>query len=155
MLKFGKNLNRYSDTVNSPNTRFLRSNHKVILKLVFFAYMSGTSWGTKKLFTSICILVWRAFRWHKNFSNVLSVLAGFELRISAQLFKLQSPFWILSHPKNWKYKSSSIYAGWRKQRSSLLTNSNSSFSAKLRPKAATKIFHDSPKTQLCPMGIKS
>ena len=32
------------------------------LKYVFFADISGTTWAIKTFFTSICILVWRAFR---------------------------------------------------------------------------------------------
>ena len=42
---------------------------QLFIKRLFFVYFSGTTWATKKLFTSICILVWNAFRWKKNFSN--------------------------------------------------------------------------------------
>ena len=39
-----------------------------IVKVVFFAYISGTTFkATKMLFTSICILVERAFRWKMSF----------------------------------------------------------------------------------------
>ena len=42
---------------------------ELILKLVFFADISGTTWAMKKLFTSICIFVWRAFRWNYRITS--------------------------------------------------------------------------------------
>ena len=42
---------------------------KLFLKLVFLAYISRSTWATKKLFTSICIIVWGVFRWKKKISN--------------------------------------------------------------------------------------
>ena len=40
---------------------------KLFFKLVFFAYISVTTWSTKKLFNFIYFLVRRAFRWKKTF----------------------------------------------------------------------------------------
>ena len=44
----------------------------LFLKYAFFVDISGTTWAIKKVFTSNCILVWRAFRWKNYFSNLVT-----------------------------------------------------------------------------------
>ena len=49
----------------------------LFLKYVFFEDISGTTWAIKKFCISICILVWRVFRWKKNFWNMVTKSANF------------------------------------------------------------------------------
>ena len=44
----------------------------LFFNLSFFLYISGTAWGTINLFTSSCILFWRAFSWNNNFSHLVT-----------------------------------------------------------------------------------
>ena len=60
-------LNKYqwvqSYTANQVNVQSVTKIYiYLFFKFVFFADFSGTTWAIKELLTSICILVWRAFR---------------------------------------------------------------------------------------------
>ena len=65
--KYFKAFSKYNTIYRAQFSKICFGHIQLILKLVFFAEISRTTWAMKKLFASICILVWRAFRWKKQF----------------------------------------------------------------------------------------
>ena len=82
---------------------------------MFCADISGTTWAIKKFLTSICILVWRALRWKKIFSNPVTkstdicknAVVSEKIKLLEKIRHLETFFMDLRHldhgSRNWTY----------------------------------------------------
>ena len=116
---------RGPDCIQVPRSimdRYVQSVKKIYIylffKYMFFADISGNTWAIKKISTSICIFVWRAFRWTKKFWNPVTKSADIcknavlpeksKLYEKTAILKKSKTFFMDLMFRNWTYIQTSL-----------------------------------------------